>query len=99
MSDVRDAAGSTRRAPFEPSGPAAAQSALADIWRDLLGPASFTAGDDFFHVGGTSVTAIRFLQRVEKRFGPDTLTPEQLYDDPRLGALAAAVWDAVRANS
>ncbi|UNO44380.1 peptide synthetase, siderophore biosynthesis protein [Streptomyces sp. MST-110588] len=67
------------------------ETALAGMWCDLLGRSATGTEEDFFEAGGTSVMAIRFLQRVEKKFGPDVLTPEQLYDDPRLGVLAKAI--------
>jgi hypothetical protein len=67
------------------------ESALAEMWRDLLGPAEFGTGGDFFAAGGTSLTAIKFLQRVVVRFGPDALSPETLYADPTLSSLARAI--------
>ncbi|MFD7663832.1 phosphopantetheine-binding protein [Streptomyces sp. NPDC059788] len=88
MSDVAEPA------PAAPEGlvrTTPTEAILADMWRDLLGRSAAGTGENFFEAGGTSVMAIRFLQRVEKRFGPDVLTPEQLYEDPRLGALAKAV--------
>ncbi|HKS47442.1 MAG TPA: phosphopantetheine-binding protein [Amycolatopsis sp.] len=66
-------------------------SVLAEIWRDLLGVSEVGMSDDFFKAGGTSLTAIKLLQRVEKTFGPDALSPDTLYDDPRLGSVAAAI--------
>lgn len=67
------------------------ESALADMWNDLLERRDIGAQDDFFLAGGNSLTAIKLLQRVEKRFGPDTLSPDALYTDPRLGAVAAVI--------
>ncbi|MDH6439262.1 hypothetical protein M2158_007803 [Streptomyces sp. SAI-144] len=67
------------------------ESALAEMWRDLLARPDVRSTDDFFEAGGTSLTAIKLLQRVEKRFGPDVLSPDTLYEDPRLGSLARAI--------
>ncbi|MFE1824851.1 phosphopantetheine-binding protein [Streptomyces anulatus] len=67
------------------------EAALAEMWRDLLGRAEVGPEDHFFDAGGTSLSAIKLLQRVAKRFGPDALSPDTLYEDPRLGALARAV--------
>jgi hypothetical protein len=67
------------------------ESALAEMWRDLLGRPDIRSGDDFFAGGGTSLTAIKLLQRVEKRFGPDVLSPDTLYEDARLGSIATVI--------
>ncbi len=67
------------------------EAELAAMWRDLLDVPRVGPDDDFFKAGGTSLTAIKLLQRVEKRFGPDALSPDTLYDDPRLGSVAAAI--------
>lgn len=70
------------------------KAALSEIWCDLLKRSEVHTDDNFFELGGNSLTAIKLLQRVEKRFGPDTLTPETLYDDPRLGSVTEAVHTA-----
>jgi len=56
---------------------------LAEIWRRTFRRSSVSPGDDFFALGGTSLTAVRFLAQVEERFGLDALTPEDLYEHPR----------------
>jgi acyl carrier protein len=70
------------------------EEAIAEIWRALFQVTEVTGGDDFFELGGNSLTAIKFLSRVEERFGEDVLLPETLYDDARLASLAKAVDDA-----
>lgn len=67
------------------------KAALSEIWCDLLKRSEVHTNDSFFELGGTSLTAIKLLQRVEKRFGSDTLTPETLYADPRLGSVTEAI--------
>jgi acyl carrier protein len=69
--------------------------AIAEIWRDLFGITDVGAGDHFFELGGNSLTAIKFLSRVEERFGLDVLLPETLYDDATLGSLAKAIDEAM----
>jgi acyl carrier protein len=71
------------------------ESTLADMWRDLLGREKSEPNDDFFVAGGTSLTAIKLLQRVEKEFGPEVLSPDTLYSDPKLGSVARAIDEAV----
>ncbi|WP_416963488.1 phosphopantetheine-binding protein [Streptomyces sp. Agncl-13] len=70
------------------------ESTLAQMWCDLLDRPDVGTEDDFFEAGGTSLTAIKFLQRVEKAFGPEVLTPDQVYEDPQLRSLARAVDEA-----
>ncbi|MFC7307906.1 phosphopantetheine-binding protein [Streptomyces monticola] len=73
----------------------ATEEAVAAIWHDLFGGADISAEDDFFELGGNSLTAIRFLARVDERFAPDVLLPETLYEDARLGSLAKAIDEAM----
>lgn len=72
------------------------EATLAGMWRDL-GITRTGPGDSFFEGGGTSLTAIKLLQRVEKKFGPDALSPDALYANPRLVDMARAVDEATRA--
>lgn len=73
----------------------ATEAALAEMWCDLLGLPEVDTADNFFNRGGTSLTAIKLLQRVETKFGPDSLSPETLYDDPRLSSVAKAIDEKV----
>ncbi|MYR83682.1 peptide synthetase, siderophore biosynthesis protein [Streptomyces sp. SID685] len=72
----------------------ATEAALAEMWRDLLDRPDIGREDDFFESGGTSLTAIKLLQRAEKRFGPDVLSPDTVYADARLRSLARAIDEA-----
>ncbi|MEU2834243.1 phosphopantetheine-binding protein [Streptomyces lavendulae] len=76
-------------APMTPT-----EAVLAEMWRDLLDRPDIGGEDDFFQSGGTSLTAIRLLQRVEKRFGTDVLSPDTVYADARLRSLARAIDEA-----
>ncbi len=67
------------------------EETLAAIWQDLFGRDEISPEDDFFELGGNSLTAIKFLARVEDVFGPEALLPETLYEDARLRSLAAAI--------
>lgn len=75
----------------------ATEEAIADIWRNLFGITEVAVDDDFFELGGNSLTAIKFLARVEERFGVDALLPETLYDDARLRSLATSIDGAAAA--
>jgi hypothetical protein len=70
------------------------EQAIAEIWRGLFQVTELTGDDDFFGLGGNSLSAIKFLARVEERFGEDALLPETLYEDARLASLAKAVDEA-----
>ena len=61
---------------------------LQDVWRDVLGAVA-KAGDDFFDLGGGSLTAAQVVARLRERF-PE-LTVADVYEHPRLGDLAAAL--------
>lgn len=73
------------------SGMTATEKAIAEIWRDLLGSSTVSTTDNFFQIGGTSLAAIKLIQRVENRFGQDILSPDTLFADPRLGSVARAI--------
>ncbi len=73
----------------------ATEEAIAEVWQGLFGITAVGVGDDFFELGGNSLTAIKFLSRVEERFGLDVLLPEMLYDDARLGSLARSIDEAM----
>lgn len=44
------------------------QAGLRDIWEDLLDTRELGPEDNFFDVGGSSLTAIRLITAIEKRF-------------------------------
>ncbi len=67
------------------------EEAVAAIWRDLLEIDEIETDDDFFDIGATSLTAVRFLSRVDDQFGQGALSPEELYEDSRLAVLASVI--------
>jgi phthiocerol/phenolphthiocerol synthesis type-I polyketide synthase E len=74
----------------------AIEQALAEMWRDLLQVSKVEPNDDFFALGGTSLTAIKLLQRVEEAYGTDVLPPDTLYGDPKLRSVAKAIDEAIQ---
>ncbi|TDT22736.1 amino acid adenylation domain-containing protein [Streptomyces sp. BK208] len=70
------------------------ETAIAAIWRDVLNVVQVSRNDDFFHVGGHSLSAMRVLTRVRDRIGA-RLELKDLFARPVLSDLAAHV-DAVR---
>ncbi|WP_406134521.1 phosphopantetheine-binding protein [Streptomyces sp. NBC_01089] len=49
------------------------------------------AEDDFFEAGGTSLSAMKLIARVEETFGEDTLPPDDLFAQSSVRALASAI--------
>ena len=79
-------AGAGYRPPRTPAG-----QLLAAIWADVLGVPRVGLDDNFFHLGGDSLTAVRVAGRVLEVFGP--VSPYRIFDAPTLGEFAAAVHD------
>ncbi|HYH79590.1 MAG TPA: amino acid adenylation domain-containing protein, partial [Longimicrobium sp.] len=67
-----------------------AEAALAEIWAEVLGADGVGADDDFFALGGHSLSAARVAARVRERMGVQ-LALGEFFRVPTLGALAAAV--------
>ncbi|UOT08258.1 amino acid adenylation domain-containing protein (plasmid) [Rhodococcus opacus] len=59
---------------------------IAGLWTRILGAAVGGADDDFFAIGGGSLSAAQLVSALRERF-PE-VTVAQLYDHPRLGSLA-----------
>lgn len=47
------------------------EAQVAAIWGDLLGQAPSAVDDDFFVLGGQSITFVQFLGRVQQVYGVD----------------------------
>ncbi|MBX9399673.1 amino acid adenylation domain-containing protein [Lysobacter sp. BMK333-48F3] len=62
---------------------------LAGLWRELLGVAEVCRGDDFFLLGGHSLSALQLAQRVRERLGIG-LAIRDIFAHPTLAAMAAA---------
>ena len=72
------------------SGPDNTYGRLLAIWRAVLRTDEIAAQDDFFALGGTSISALTVISRVRKEFGvPVRLAV--LFETPTLAALADAV--------
>lgn len=63
---------------------------VAGIWQEVLGTADIGPEDDFFALGGDSLSAIRMLGRLRQAYGAD-LTLSALYAAPSLTDVAEAV--------
>ncbi|MEU8271625.1 phosphopantetheine-binding protein [Sphaerisporangium sp. NPDC049002] len=47
----------------------ATETAVAAMWAELLGVTPGSVDDDFFELGGQSLTMVRFLARVQETYG------------------------------
>jgi phthiocerol/phenolphthiocerol synthesis type-I polyketide synthase E len=71
------------------SGQAEIEATLQRIWVQCLGVNSIGLSDNFFEIGGDSLIAIGVAMSATSQ-GLD-LTPQDLYDNPNVSALAAAL--------
>lgn len=74
------------------------ERALLDIWRALLDSDGFGAEAHFFHLGGHSLLVMQLISSVRERFGVE-LTIREVFDNPRLGALAESIERRRRART
>ncbi|CAN5370003.1 non-ribosomal peptide synthetase [soil metagenome] len=65
----------------------ATESWLAEQWTAILGAPVAGPDDDFFAVGGGSLSAAQLVSAIRTRFAETTVA--DIYDHPRIGALAA----------
>lgn len=72
----------------EPATPT--ETALAEVWRDVLGRRHVAAGDNFLDLGGDSMSATLLLDLTNERFGTD-LTFDELLTLPSLRDVAATI--------
>ncbi|MGA9771254.1 MAG: amino acid adenylation domain-containing protein [Blastocatellia bacterium] len=63
------------------------EAVLAGIWAEVLGVDKVGADDDFFRLGGDSLTAIRITSKIRKTFQMELL-PRSLFEAPTVGHLA-----------
>jgi hypothetical protein len=72
------------------NGVATLEAWLLDVCRSLGLPVE-SGASDFFEVGGTSLTAIRLLARVEASYGAEALTPDDLFERSSLREIAMSI--------
>ena len=70
---------------------------IAEIWADLLGPATVGVHDNFFHIGGNSILAIRMLSGIQDAFEVE-LAVRAIFERPTVAGLAETVEDQIRAE-
>ncbi|MEV7939326.1 amino acid adenylation domain-containing protein [Kitasatospora sp. NPDC088264] len=63
------------------------EEALARIWAEVLDAERIGVEDDFFDLGGDSITSLRLMSRMAGVFGVE-LSPADFFDRPTVAALA-----------
>ena len=71
---------------------------IAAIWADELGVPQVSRDDSFFELGGHSLVAAQVIGRVRQSFQVPSLPIRTLFEQPVLGAFAAAVTAAATAT-
>lgn len=64
---------------------------IVSMWEEFFGAGKVSADSDFFSLGGNSLTAVKFLARVEEKYGMDALLPETLFETPTLRDVVASI--------
>lgn len=62
---------------------------IAELWTDVIGATAASGDDDFFDLGGSSLTAAQIVSRLRSRY-PET-TVADVYEHPTLAGLAASL--------
>ncbi|MFI6182210.1 amino acid adenylation domain-containing protein [Nonomuraea sp. NPDC051191] len=70
------------------------EEALGRIWEQVLGLDRVGVHDDFFALGGDSITSLRVTSRVGPAFGVE-LSPRDLFLTPTVAALSEVVQDRI----
>ena len=80
-----------KREPIESVSPRnAIEEGIARIWQEVLGAWHVSVFDNFFDLGGDSITATQFISRVNQVFRVD-LPQLSLYESPTIADLARFV--------
>ncbi|WP_433389472.1 SDR family NAD(P)-dependent oxidoreductase [Micromonospora sp. KLBMP9576] len=78
-------------APAEGDGQVdAVQAAMFEMWQEALGVETLGPDDEFFELGGDSLSAVQLMRRLRERFGVQ-LSIGVLFDCPTVRALSAEV--------
>ncbi|TMR11491.1 non-ribosomal peptide synthetase, partial [Nonomuraea zeae] len=82
---TQDDGGGDYLAPRNPT-----EEALCRIWSEVLAIDPVGVEDNFFDLGGDSISSVRVVSRMRGAFGVD-ISPKDLFDRPRIAALAERI--------
>jgi acyl carrier protein len=71
---------------------------VAQVWADVLGFENIGANDDFFRLGGHSISAIRIVARLRDTLGAD-ISVASLLTQPTVSKFCAAIAGAAEAGA
>ncbi|GII81867.1 hypothetical protein Sru01_68490 [Sphaerisporangium rufum] len=71
------------------------EEAVLAMWTDLLGAPPRTLTDDFFALGAQSLTVVRFLARVQERYGVELPVDELFTSEFTVTAAARLIDEAL----
>src|SRR5262249_20133564 len=66
------------------------ESALVEIWRELLDRTEVSIKDNFFHIGGHSLLAMQMISRIVRDFGVE-LPVSAVFEYPTIEGLAELI--------
>ncbi|MER6175999.1 amino acid adenylation domain-containing protein [Streptosporangium sp. NPDC001681] len=90
-----ESGGAVRAAYAAPRTPT--EEALGRIWAEVLAVERVGIHDNFFDLGGDSITSLRVTSRVRRAFDVE-ISPRELFTAPTVGALAEVVQDMILAS-
>ncbi|MEA5513966.1 type I polyketide synthase [Nodularia sp. UHCC 0506] len=67
------------------------ETAIAQIWQELLGISPIGINDNFFDLGGHSLLAIQAISRLRDRFNIELSMRNLLYETPTIAGIAAFI--------
>jgi acyl carrier protein len=67
-------------------GNSSLKAALRELWVEALGHAELGEDDDFFDLGGNSLSAIQLVDNIQERFGVE-LSVAVLFERPTVNLL------------
>jgi acyl-coenzyme A synthetase/AMP-(fatty) acid ligase len=70
------------------------EEALCRLWSDVLAVDRVGVEDDFFVLGGDSISSIRLVSRMRAAFVVD-VSPQDLFDRPRIAELAEIIQEKI----
>lgn len=73
------------------------ESMLAGFWMEILDIGEARPHDNFFHLGGSSILAVKLVGRIRRQLGIE-LTPRAIFEKKTLAAIAEMIEDKLVAQ-
>ena len=85
------------RTPVMDRVPTPLEAGLSEIWRETLGVERVGLDEDFFEIGGDSLSAVQMMTAIQQRLGVE-LPLQALFESPTIAQLAVGVADSQSAG-